>query len=259
MDDDFPASFSQTFRIRYDECGAGGALRAAVHLRLLQEIAFGHSAAVGFPLAWYEAERQFWVARRVRLVVHARVAYGEAITYTTRIAGARKVMARRFNTAVRAADGAQVATCLTDWILTREGVATARIPEAVLAAFPGMAEPVTPQPLVEPDPPAQVSRVSRQVRAGDLDAMRHVNHTVFLDLLDDAVIREGGQAAVESYPRTYNLRYGAAAQVGEPLCDVAWQKDDRWFYRLERPREIVAIFHGQLSRGTPEPCRRTES
>ena len=61
MHDDFPRAFSQTFRVRYDECGPGGWMRASAHLRACQETAFAHSEAVGFPLAWYEQNRFFWI------------------------------------------------------------------------------------------------------------------------------------------------------------------------------------------------------
>jgi acyl-CoA thioesterase FadM len=248
MHDEFPKSFSQTFHVRYDECSAGRALRAAVHLRLFQEVAFGHSAALGFPLSWYEAQRLFWVVRRIHLVVHARAKYGDALTYTTQVQGARRVMARRVNTARQASDGALVASCVTDWIFTQDGVTPTRIVDALAAAFPGMLHPVAPSPLDEPRTPAGASLTPLHIRAADLDGVGHVNNPVYLDLFDDAVIRAGGLSSVAAVPRTYDLQYQAAATAGAAIQDVAWRDGAAWSYRLERAHGGL-VLHGRLAEG----------
>jgi acyl-CoA thioesterase FadM len=245
MPSDFPAVFSQTFHVRYDECGAGGILRAAVHLRLFQEVAFGHSAAMGFPLAWYEQHRFFWVVRRLHLIVHAPAHYGDALIYTTAITGARRVMARRRSTAQRATDATLVATCITDWVFTREGVRPVPISEAFAAAFPGMDEPITPMPLVEPRPPDPLDRALVRIRASDVDGVGHVNNPVYLELLDDAVIRAGGAPAVGTHPRTYDLQYAASARAGDQLRDLAWSDGVVWHYRLEQSNGALLV-HGRL-------------
>jgi len=246
MDHHFPESFSQTFQIRYDECGADRAVRAAAHLQLFQEIAFGHSAACGFPLTWYEARRLFWVTRRVHLVIHARAQYGDVLTYTTRLAGARRVMARRINTATRTSDRALVAACTTDWVFTRDGAVAARIDAGLVAAFPAMRRPVAPIALDDPAPPPAAVPASVRIRAGDLDGVGHVNHPVYVDLLDDAVIRAGGRESVAAHPRTYEVQYHAAIQPGDALRDVAWEDRGRWRYRLERADGSL-LLHGRLS------------
>ncbi|MDR7483917.1 MAG: thioesterase [Armatimonadota bacterium] len=245
MDDEFPEAFSQTFRVRYDECGADGTLRASVHMRLVQEIAFGHSAALGFPLAWYEQHRTFWLVRRVHLVVHAPARYGDALDYTTRVLGARKVLARRLNTARRAGDGTPVATAVVDWILTREGIAPVRIPEEMARAFPAMQQPIAPIPLDEAAPPISAEASPLWIRAGDVDALGHANNAAYLDLFDDAVVRAGGQRVIEAHPRTYDLLYHAAAESGAALRDRAWSETGLWHYRLERP-DGTLLLHGRL-------------
>ncbi|MDR7543242.1 MAG: acyl-[acyl-carrier-protein] thioesterase [Armatimonadota bacterium] len=246
MDHHFPASFSQTFQVRYHECGADRSVRAAAHLQLFQEIAFSLSAACGFPLAWYEARRLFWVTRRVHLVVHLRAQYGERLTYTTRLVGARRVLARRINTATRTSDNALVATCLTDWVFTRDGTAAVRIDQGLVAAFPAMSRPVAPIALDDPTPPPTMAYAPVHIRASDLDGVGHVNHPVYVDLLDDAVIRGGGGRSVAAHPRTYAVQYHAATQPGDPLRDAAWEDGGGWRYRLERADGSL-VLHGQLS------------
>jgi acyl-CoA thioesterase FadM len=246
MVNEFPESFSQTFHVRYDECGADAAVRAAVHLRWFQEIAFGHSAALGFPLSWYEAHRLFWVVRRVHLIVHAPAGYGETVVCTTRVTGARRIMCRRTSDA-RRTGGAAVAACVTDWVFTAGGVAAVGIAEELTRAFPSMRRAIAPLPLEEPPAPDR-PRAALRPRLGDLDAMGHVNHPAYVDLLDDAVARAGGGETVTAYPRTYDLRYHASAAAHDDLRDLAWSADGAWHYRLERASGQL-LFHGRLAAG----------
>jgi acyl-CoA thioesterase FadM len=250
MADEFPESFSQTFQVRYDECGAGAAVRASVHLRWFQEIAFGHSAALGFPLSWYEAHRLFWVVRRVHLIVHAPVRYGETLVCTTRVAGARRILSRRLSDA-RRRGGAPVATCVTDWVFTADGTAAVRIADELATAFPAMRRAMAPLPLAEPPAPAH-PRASVRPRLSDLDAMGHVNHPTYVDLLDDAVVRAGGGEAAAAHPRTYDLLHHAGAAAHDELRDVAWPAADAWHYRLERA-DGRRLLHGRLAPGERPP------
>lgn len=246
MSSDTQNSFSQTFNVRYDECGTGGTLRASVHMRLMQELAFAHSAALGFPLAWYEQHRLFWLVRRVNLVVQAPAGYGDALVYTTRVVGARRILARRLNTVRRSDDGAWVATALVDWIFTENGTTPVRVPETLTSAFPAMTQSVAPIPLEEQRPPSGATRSSLWIRASDVDAMEHANNAVYLDLLDDAVVRAGGAASVGAHPRTYDLQYNAAAPVSVDLRDLAWHEDGLWHYRLEAAGGDL-LLHGRLA------------
>ena len=240
-----PSAFSQEFRVRYEECGTSGEIRASVYLRYLQELAFAHSAALGYPLTWYETNRLFWLVRRVQLELHAPARYGDALTGTTQVVGMRRILARRRNTIRRTADGAPLATVVVDWIFTHDGVATARIPADFVAAFPSLEGTVAPAPLGEPDVPADALWTRVRIRFSDCDAMGHANNAVYLDLVDDAVIRAGGSAALERYPRTYDVQYDAAARAGAELRDLAWTANDAWHYRLESP-DGVPYLHGRL-------------
>jgi acyl-CoA thioesterase FadM len=250
MRDDFPRAFSQTFRVRYDECGPGGWMRASAHLRACQEIAFAHSETVGLPLTWYEHNRFFWILRRIRLVLHHPARYGHALTYTTHVQGARRVLARRRTTVRRESDAATVATCIADWIFTSDGTRAIRIDDALVRAFPAFSEPIAPIPLDDVAAPVGAARRSVAFRTTDLDAMRHANHTVYMDLCDDAITRAGTSAtdAVTTHPRTYDLLYHSAATADDALVDVAWTTTDAWHYRLERA-DGTLVLHGRLAPG----------
>lgn len=261
MPDDPAATFSETFRIRYDECGASGDARASVYLRLLQELAFAHSAALGYPLSWYETHRLFWLVRRVSLVVHAPARYGETLNGTTQVVGMRRVLARRHNTVRRASDGAAIATVVVDWIFTQAGAEPVRIPQEFASVFPSLERTVAPAPLQERQPPAGAAWAPVRIRTSDVDAMGHANNAVYLDLLDDAITRVGGPTAVDVYPRTYDLQYHAAAGAGVELRDLAWRDDGLWQYRLESP-DGVLVLHGRLRPGdesSPRDIHRSSS
>jgi acyl-CoA thioester hydrolase len=248
MERDPRDTFSQAFRVRYEECGPGGAAHAAVYMRYLQDLAFAHSAALGYPLGWYETNRLFWLVRRVQLTVHAPARYGDDLRATTRVEGMRRVMARRRNDVVRIADAVLVASAVVDWIFTADGTAPVRVPEDVARAFPGFARSIAPMPLPEaPVPPGSVWSPLR-IRTSDTDAMAHANNAVYVDLLDDAVGRAGGVAATGGYPRTYDLQYHAAASGGTVLRDVAWREGGVWHYRLEALVGLLHL-HGRLFAG----------
>ena len=230
---DSTGTFSQPFRVRYEECGAAGTLCAAVHLRYLQELAFAHSAALGYPLTRYETERLFWLVRRIHLTVHAPARYGQDLLATTQVVGMRRVLARRHNTVRRERDGTLLATADVDWILTADCVAPTRIPDEMAARFPSQGEAIVSSPLQERQPPTSIATISLRIRTSDVDAMGHANHPVYLDFLEDAVTRTGGGAALAAHPRIYELQYHAAARAGAELRDVAWQDQGWWHYRLE--------------------------
>jgi len=248
MERDPKDTFTQTFRVRYEECGPGGAVHAAVYMRHLQDLAFAHSAALGYPLVWYETHRLFWLVRRVHLTVHAPAHYGDDLQATTQVEGMRRVMARRRNEIRRTGDDAVTAVAIVDWIFTSEGTVPIRVPDDFARAFPGFARSIVPLPLPEaPIPPGSVWSPLR-VRTSDTDAMAHANNAVYVDLLDDAVGRAGAAAAIGGYPRTYDLQYHAAASAGAVLRDVAWRDGDVWHYRLESLTGLLHV-HGRLFTG----------
>lgn len=238
-----PNRYSLPFRVRYEECGPGGALRAAACLRYAQELAFAHSAALGFSLAWYQAHRRFWLVRRVALVLETPARYGDDLIGTTQVLGMRRVLARRRTTICRADDGAPVASAIVDWIFTADGAAPARVPEELGGAFPALGRAVVPLPLAAPDAPEGAVWTARQVRLGDLDPMGHVNNAVYLDLLDDAAWRAG--APLDRCPRTYDLQYHAASHADDVLRETAWEAADGWWYRLETAAGDLRV-HGRL-------------
>jgi acyl-ACP thioesterase len=86
------------------------------------------------------------------------------------------------------------------------------------------------------------------VRVADLDGVNHVNHTVYADLLDDAVARAGGAEAIRAHPRTYDLQYKTGIRPGDEIREAAWRADGVWCYRIERGDGHL-VMHGRLREG----------
>jgi len=247
------------YRARFDECGPNALLRTSSLLRWAQDIAWIHSERLGYGREWYADRGMAWVVRGLELTVLRPIPMGTTLAVTTRVAGFRKVMARR-NTEFRGpGDGADeplLAAATTDWVMTdaTRGVPIRYPPEfPALFAAPGQltAEGFDP---VRVDtagwPPTSASR-RLIVRPQDADPMRHANNAVYVDWLEESLIDEGLRNVVEAIPRTYRLEYLSAAAVGAWLEARAWQEaTDEVRFRLlyDDGRDVLrARVHAPLS------------
>jgi acyl-ACP thioesterase len=79
-----------------------------------------------------------------------------------------------------------------------------------------------------PATPATAVVARSAVQARDIDPMGHVNNTVYMDYLEEAVLAAGspGAAALAAIPRDIRLEYVVAAGPGESLVSATWQADD---------------------------------
>ncbi len=212
---------SATYRVRFDEAGPDGIARASAYLRYAQDLAWLHSERRGFGRPWYQERNLAWVVRAVDLSIVAALPTGTPVVATTEVIGGRRVMARRRCDLRGEADGAPIATVLTDWVMTTTAGVPTRVPDAFPIAFGvplGSFEPIR----VDPGPPPDdaVGRPFR-VRLHELDPMGHVNNAVYLDWLDEAVDLVA-PAAIRTVPRRYWLEYRTPAAPGAELEDRAW-------------------------------------
>ena len=245
-----------TYRVRFDEAGPDGIARASAYLRYAQDLAWLHSERRGFGRPWYQERNLAWVVRAVDLTIVAALPTGTPVVATTEVTGGRRVMARRRCDLRAELDGAQIATVLTDWVMTTTAGVPTRVPDAFPIAFGvplGSFEPTR----VDPGPaPADAVRSSFAVRLHELDPMGHVNNAVYLDWLDEAVAL-GAPGAIGTVPRRYRLEYRAAAAPGAVLDSRAWPVTDEgpgsapaaWSYRLDDAAGRLCL-GGRLDLGT---------
>jgi acyl-CoA thioester hydrolase len=224
------------YRVRFDECGPDGLVRSASLLRYAQDIAWIHSDALGFTRDWYDAKGLAWVVRAAELAVQAPIRSGQTVLVSTAVVGFRRVWSRR-RTVARFEDGTPAFWGHTDFVMldTVRGM-PGRVPDELPARFavpPGTFEPGR---VSLADTPGDAVVLRSQVQARDIDPMGHVNNTVYLDYLDDAVRAAGGAGAdvLAAVPRRVRLEYIVAAGPGERLAGAVWplDRDAGWAWRL---------------------------
>jgi acyl-ACP thioesterase len=242
---DAAATFTGTYRIRFDEAGPDGCLRTSGVLRYVQDLAAQHSEALGYDRVWYADRGLTWLVRAADITVARAMRYGSTLEGTTRVVGFRRVWSRREST-FSLPDGL-AATVLVDWILVDRRGAPTRIPaefEEVFGASPaGLA-----LGRVELGQPPSGTTPERRlaVRRQELDPMRHVNNAVYADWLDEAVSTAGGEPDVERIPRRVRLEYAAAAAPGAELHTRCWETDGGWSFRATDGRSGTDIVRGRL-------------
>ncbi len=254
-DPSLPPRHVAEYRVRFDEATPAGHLRGSALLGYVQDVAWRHSEALGFPRPWYRERGVAWLVRAVEVRVLAPVADGDVVTVTTRLTGYRKVLARR-ETEVLDAAGVLRAGITIDWAMT-DGRSAIRIPaefERAPVDGPGPFAPIRVD--LPPTPPgAAALRLSPRLR--ELDPMNHANNGVYLDWLDEAVAAAGaaGVAVATALPRTYRMEYARPAEPGAALVSTAWPDGPGWAYRLA-DEAGTDLFRGRLapSAGTESPA-----
>ncbi|MFO1540122.1 MAG: acyl-[acyl-carrier-protein] thioesterase [Chloroflexota bacterium] len=215
-------SHALTHRIRFDEAAPDGSMRAAAVVRVLQDVAWRHTEAVGLGRAWYAERGVGWLARALDLELRAPLPHGTTVTCTTDVTGWRRITCRR-RTVITDADGATLAVAHVDWAFVDAAGRPARIPPDVLAFAPD-AGPFAPTKVTLPEMPATIA-LPLTLRHADLDPMGHVNNAAYLDLVDETLraLPGGGAAAA---PCRILLEHLAPALPGMTLVGSAWVAAD---------------------------------
>jgi acyl-CoA thioester hydrolase len=235
-----PAAVTVPYRIRFDECGADGIVRTSSLLRYAQDVAWIHSEALGFDREWYTSRGLAWVVRAAELGILLPVPLGTTLDVTTRIAGFRKVWARR-RTEAFLPDGTLALWGHTDWVMTDSRGLPGRVPAEFPAAFVTPPGPFEPGRVPLPPTPDDATVVETRVRPQDVDPMGHVNNAAYLDFVEEALLVAGDEAvaAMRSTPRRVRVEYVQAATPRAVLRGAAWRHDDAdgegWAWRLTDP------------------------
>jgi acyl-ACP thioesterase len=235
----------QAYRVRFDEAGADGHLRASGFLRWAQDIAWQHSSAAGFDRGWYAARRLTWLIRAIELNIVEAVPYGSGVEVSTEVIGFRRVWARR-RSEFRSADGGRTcATALIDWVLLSDRGRPVRVPTEIEAVFPSPPARFTPLRVELPPPPADASARRFEVRASEVDPMGHVNNAAYLDFVDEQLASAGRRADSRRVPRRYRGEFLLPAEQGRALVGHGWPDGAGWCYLLSDSEGRV-LFRGRL-------------
>jgi acyl-ACP thioesterase len=226
-----PSRHETTYRVRFDEAGPNGLLRASGLLRYAQDIAWMHSEALGFDRAWYRERDLAWLVRAAQVDCFVGVPMGATVAVSTQVVGYRKVWARR-RAEFRLGD-VHAASVVTDWVLVDGRGRLTRLPDVFAARFPGTAVVDRLLRVALPANPPDVVRRTFGVRPQELDPMDHVNNAVYLDWLEESVAAAAGKrgARPDTLPRTYRLEYASPAAPGAIVEAVTWRDGIGWAHR----------------------------
>lgn len=231
--------YAADYRVRFDEAGADGNLRAGGLLRFAQDLAWRHSDAAGFDRTWYREHGLTWLIRCVELEIDAPVTDGSTLAVTTEVIGWRRVWARRYSRfGIRRAVGTDdtvvpIGAARIDWVLLNTEGRPTRVPDEIVAVLGGPAAPFEPAHVALPDTPADAWRQPWSVRPRDLDPMGHVNNATWLDVVEEALaVAAPPVVADPRRPRRWCLEYLRPAEPGPDLCVSWWPLGDEWACRV---------------------------
>jgi len=221
-------------------------------MRYAQDLAWQHSADLGFGRAWYAERGLTWLVRSAELVVSAAPEMGTTITARTAIVGIRRVFARRRGEFLLA-DGTPAGWVHTDWVLIDGRGALTTIPAIFPEVFGGTGSmgAVGRVPL----PPTPDDAIHRRfgVRPHELDPMDHANNAVYLDWLEESLLTadagDGAAATISAVPRRYRMEYAVAVEAGADLDSAAWHDEDGWAYRLTAADSGADRFRARIITG----------
>ena len=220
--------YRHAYRVRFDESGVDGLLRASTLLRYVQDVAWVHSERLGFDRAWYAERGIAWLVRAAEVALLERIPMGASLDLTTDVVGHRKVWARRRSEAFLGEE--LVGWIHTDWVLVDRRGILARIPPEIDTVFPN---PIADFPIGRVDLPegdaTGATERSFRVRPHELDPNGHVNNAAYVDWLEESIPDE---SAARRMPRRYRLEYAAAAGPDDELVASTWPDGPSWNHRL---------------------------
>lgn len=219
-----PNHLEAVYRVRFDECGADGLVRASALLRYALDMAWRHSDRMGFTREWYAERGCAWVVRAGELAIEAPIPSGSSLIVTTRVSGFRRVWSRR-RTDARFEDGRPAFWSHTDFVMidVARGL-PGRVPPELPVVFATPPEPFEPGRVALPAAPPDAVQLRAVVRPRDLDPNGHVNNATYVDYLEEAVLVAGddGATALAEVPRRVRVEYLVSAEPGDALLSTAW-------------------------------------
>jgi acyl-CoA thioesterase FadM len=245
-----PQRIERTYRVRFDEAGPDGRLRSSGYLRYAQDLAWIHSETAGFGRAWYRDRGLFWLVRGVELDILEDVEYGTELVVSTEVIGFRRVIARRRSDFHLPDSERKAATALTDWVLLKDSGRPAQPPAEILEAFPPTTDAFTPLRAVIDPAPLHSDSANFAVRRSEADPMGHVNNAVYVDYIDEGILRRSPGDDRLPIPRRYRIEFTGSAVPGSRVVAITWGEGASWSTMLTdaNGREMLrATLEGDLA------------
>jgi medium-chain acyl-[acyl-carrier-protein] hydrolase len=220
-----PAIHKASYVVRARDCGADGEMKSEALFEVLQEEAGAHADAHGWGFADLLPQGKTWFLARIRLVVARRPRYRERLELRTWSRGAAGLIALR-DFVILGEGGDIAARASSSWLLVDMGskrplrpdkVAEALVPhcERALEADADKIPEFASVPAILPDGTAASGFM---VRPSDLDVNDHVNNTVYVRMLEDALAEAGNMPK----PGSIEVNYVSEAFLGDRLS-LEWE------------------------------------
>jgi acyl-CoA thioesterase FadM len=245
-------AFKTTLTVRSYETTTAGMVAPATLLRYLEHIATLDSSARGFSHAWYETHGSAWVVRDMRLLLWTAPALADDIHLATWLSSYRRVQATREYCVWREPQRHLIARAQGRWAyVDRERGLPARIPDDLIERFgvAGHAMPLRPMNAPMSAPEDMGSQITLLARAYEADTQRHVNNTIYLDWLGEALTLAGADAAPDvgaNTPRYFHIQYIHPARPGDHMV-ISTHVARSGSHRLSAAQTIRDNTTGQLS------------
>lgn len=243
--DTMPYRIVRPYRVRFEESTATETMRTAIYLAWVADVAWQHSVALGFGRDWYTQRGLVWLVRAVRLDVLRPIKTYSSVLVGTRVFGYRRISARR-HCDVRDTTGELLARLEIDWVMTNDRGIPTRVPEEMLAFVADGSPSFEMLKVILPEAPAGAAERRVRVARRDLDPMDHVNNSVYLDYLEEALEAAGAGELLVATRRRYEVDFVASAERDEVLVDRAWPLEGGWAYRLSRD-DGTEIFRARVA------------
>ena len=245
LDDTMPYRIVRPYRVRFEESTANETVRTAIYLAWAADIAWQHSTALGFGREWYTQRGLFWLVRAVRLDVFRPIETYAGVFVGTRVYGYRRIAARR-DCDVRDATGELLARLEIDWVMTNERGVPTRVPDEMFSLVTADAPTFEMLKVALPATPRGAFERRVPVARRDLDPLDHVNNSVYVDYLEEALAAAGAGELLVATPRRYQVDFVASAAPDDVLVGRAWQHEGGWAYRLSRDDD-AEIFRAKVA------------
>ncbi|MBN1287037.1 MAG: acyl-CoA thioesterase [Anaerolineae bacterium] len=221
--------FVWRLRVRTYELDSNGYVNNAMYARYLQEAATQASADAGYDFDWYRAHNRVWMVKKLYLRYYAPASYGDELEVVTWVADGRRVQSHRDYEIRRVRDGALVLRGRANWVyVDTEAQRPVRAPDEMLERF----DPANELPDLGTRlrgavrcQNAHTYHHRRPVYRYEIDSLGHVNNTVYLDWLEQAVfeaVESAGYSAARmremgfaTHNGSHEIEYFGSAQAGD--------------------------------------------
>ncbi len=246
LEDRLPYRIVRPYRVRFEEATASESMRTAIYLAWAADIAWQHSTELGFGREWYAERGLYWLVRAIQLDVLRPIPTYAGMLVSTQVLGYRRVAARR-ESEVRDPSGELAARLLIDWVMTNERGIPTRVPADFLKFVAAETPAIEMHKVALPAAPPDAFERRFHVRRRDLDPLDHVNNSVYVDYVEEALEGAGQGELLRATPRRYALDFAASAARDELLVGRAWPHDGGWACRLSRENG-TEVFRARVGR-----------